>query len=281
MIHSQTIRTRDGLSLAATVYSPQNHPRAGILINSATAVKQSYYEPFSRFLSEHGYLVITYDYRGIGKSSIPNTRDKRLTMQAWGEHDLATLIDWATQKHPKLDWHCIGHSVGGQLIGLAANNTRLKSVYCVAAQSGYWNHWESLGKLRMLMMWYALVPSLSILLGKVPGILLGGESLPEGVARQWAFWGRHKHYIVDKNRHPIRKGFARMTCDIKFLQVSDDQDFAPPNSVRALVALYDNANTTVEPIDANLYTTKGIGHFGFFRECFRDNLWQDVIKWIQ
>jgi predicted alpha/beta hydrolase len=65
-----TLTARDGLELAITVFSPQGIPKAGVIINSATAVKQGYYESFASFLAEHGYLVITYDYRGIGASSI-------------------------------------------------------------------------------------------------------------------------------------------------------------------------------------------------------------------
>ncbi|MEC8428943.1 MAG: CocE/NonD family hydrolase, partial [Pseudomonadota bacterium] len=71
-----SIITNDGLSLSATIYSPKENAKAGVIINSATAVKQSYYQDFASFLASNGYLVVTYDYRGIGKSAIENTRDK-------------------------------------------------------------------------------------------------------------------------------------------------------------------------------------------------------------
>lgn len=275
-----SIITNDGLSLSATIYSPKENAKAGVIINSATAVKQSYYQDFASFLASNGYLVVTYDYRGIGKSAIENTRDKRLTMQAWGEQDLTALIEWVHDHYYHLDWHCIGHSVGGQIIGLAQNNTRLKSVYCVSTQSGYWNHWESLSKARMLAMWYAVVPGLSILLGKVPGVLLGGENLPEGIARQWAYWGRHKNYIVDQDGTPIREGFSRMVCDMKFLLIDDDKDFAPPAAVRMLESYYKNANSKIETIVAKEHGSMPIGHFGFFRKCHESGLWEDFLNWV-
>jgi len=275
------ISTKDGLRLSASLFTPKDAPKAGIVINSATAVKQSYYESFAKFLVSHGYQVLTYDYRGIGRSAIENSRDKRLTMQAWGEQDLAAVIDWIKAEQDDLDWHCIGHSVGGQIIGLAANNTYFKSVYCVSVQSGYWKHWQSLNKPRMFAMWYAVVPGLSILLGKVPGVFLGGESLPEGVARQWAYWGRHKHYIVDGKGKPIREGFERMDCNMKFLLIDDDQAFAPPKAVQSLESFYKNAKSNIEVINAREHSKKPIGHFGFFRKHHEAGLWTDVIGWMK
>lgn len=274
------INTSDGLALLATVYKPAENPKAGVLINSATAVKQSYYQAFAQFLANQGYIVVTYDYRGIGRSAIKNPRDKRLSMKAWGERDLATMIDWTQEEYPSVDWHCIGHSVGGQIIGFASNNTQLKSVYCVSAQSGYWNHWQSYRKARMLAMWFAVIPGLSILFGKVPGMFLGGESLPEGIARQWAYWGRNKDYIVDGKGHPIREGFNRLKCDMKFLLIDDDQDFAPPKAVTALESFYSNANSQVETIIAKAHGDKPIGHFGFFRKHHEEGLWLDALKWL-
>lgn len=136
MQQALTINTLDKLKLSATLYRPESEPKAGVIINSATAVKQGYYQHFATYLAEQGYLVITYDYRGIGKSALDNCRDSKLTMQAWGERDFSAVIAYVTQTYPQFSWHCIGHSVGGQIIGLAENNHLLKSVYCVSSQSG-------------------------------------------------------------------------------------------------------------------------------------------------
>lgn len=272
--------TQDKLTLAATLFIPTGRIKAGVILNSATAVKQGYYENFARYLMAQDYLVITYDYRGIGRSAIANPRDKRLTMQAWGEHDLATVIDWATTHYQGIDWHCIGHSVGGQIIGLADNNTRLKSVYCVSAQSGYWKNWEAAGQPKMLLMWYAVIPGLSALLGQIPGALLGGEPLPEGIARQWAYWGRNEDYIVEKKGKPIRDGFARIKCAMKFLLIEDDLEFAPPKAVAALKQFYANADAQITRINPKQFGEKPIGHFGFFKKQYRETLWQDALQWL-
>lgn len=261
-------------------YIPEKAPIAGIIINSATAVTQGYYAKFTQYLAEQGYLVLTYDYRGIGESSVKNHRDQGLSMLAWGDQDFAAIIDWSTSNYSQLDWHCIGHSVGGQIIGFAENNTQLKSIFCVSSQSGYWGHWESFGKAKMLFLWYLLIPLLSKLLGKVPGPLLGSESLPAGIAQQWAYWGRHSDYIVDRKGKPIRKGFSQLKCAIKFIVIDDDTDFAPPKAVMALKSFYNNADTTLETIYTKNLGKKYIGHFGFFRSEYKRNLWELPLNWL-
>lgn len=274
------LETKDGLFLLATVYSPTTPARAGVVINSATAVRQGYYQKFAQFLADNGFQVVTYDYRGIGGSAINNSRDKRLTMENWGSQDLASIINWVSHHYPELDWHCIGHSVGGQILGLAPNNTVFNSVYCVSAQSGYWAHWLGESKARMFAMWYAVVPALSTLFGKVPGLFLGGESLPEHIAKQWAYWGRHPDYIVDKQKRPMRDGFQQMHCEMKFMLVDDDLDFAPPAAVRSLASFYSNAKVDIEVIDTHSLGSK-LGHFGFFRDKHKSSLWVGALEWLQ
>ncbi|MCO1335874.1 alpha/beta hydrolase [Microbulbifer sp. OS29] len=274
------IITEDGFGLGVTLFSPKGSPKAGVIINSATAVKQGYYSAFAKFLAQNGYLVLTYDYRGIGKSAVSNQRDQRLSMSAWGEYDLAAVIHWSTSKYNELAWHCVGHSVGGQIIGFARNNTELASVYCVSSQSGYWGHWGLRERPRVLLAWFAMIPILARVLGQVPGAFLGGESLPAGIARQWAYWGRHKDYIVDKKGNPVRDGFARLQCDMKFLSIDDDRDFAPQRAVRALKDFYCNANTDIQIIRAKTIDKKPIGHFGFFRSRYEESLWGGVLEWL-
>lgn len=281
MIEQLRILTRDKVEIAATVFRPESHPKAGIIINSATAVKQSYYANFAQYLMSQGFVVISYDYRSIGASKISNkTSSAKLAMRAWGEQDFAAVIDWASAQFSELDWHCIGHSVGGQLIGLAHNNTRLKSAYCVAAQSGYWGHWGIMERPKILLTWYGFAPLFSTLIGKMPGFLLGGESLPAGIAKEWARWCRHPDYIVDENGQPIREGFERLRCKIKFLIIDDDKAFAPAKAVEALSHFYTHAQKDIQTLYPKAFGAEKIGHFGFFKRQHQQSLWQLPMQWF-
>jgi predicted alpha/beta hydrolase len=57
----------DGVTLAGHVWS-QASARAIVIVNPATGVLVRYYHRYAKFPAEHGFEVITYDYRGIGES---------------------------------------------------------------------------------------------------------------------------------------------------------------------------------------------------------------------
>ncbi len=275
------LTTADGTPIAASLYQSGFVPKQGVIINSATGVGRLYYQHFAQFLANQGYAVITYDYRGIGDSISAPKRDKSLTMQAWGEQDFNAVIKWATDQYPQLNWHCIGHSVGGQLVGLAPLNHKLASVYCVAAQSGNWRNWGLKNKPKLLAIWYFLIPVLSRILGYFPGVLMGGENLPEQVARQWASWCRNPNYICDQEGKAYRPYFSSLNKKMRFLQMADDHAFAPMKAVRQLHDFYENADRSIMVIEPKQVGQKFIGHFGFFKKQSQQGLWPHVVDWLE
>src|SRR5471032_1136705 len=162
------ISTADDCIVAASVFAPAGPTRAGVIINSATAVSRGFYAAFAEHLSEHGYLVVSYDYRGIGDSLNVGANASKLSMRAWGEYDFEAVIQWATSSFSGMEWHCVGHSVGGQLVGLAPSNRALRSVYCIASQNGYWKNWGMRERLKLVLTWYVLIPLLSKTWGAIP-----------------------------------------------------------------------------------------------------------------
>ncbi|GLQ29603.1 alpha/beta hydrolase family protein [Litoribrevibacter albus] len=283
-MESINIQTHDGLTIKGNLYFPADSSTeealAGIIINSATAVSQGYYQAFAEHLAEHGYLVITYDYRGIGASTVAKQDSEKLSMRAWGEQDFSAVIDYAVNRYPDLSWHCIGHSVGGQLVGLAANNSKLTSVYCVAAQNGYWKHWGLPQTPKILLMWYGLIPMFSKTVGYVPGFMLGGTPLPGNIALEWARWCKNPNFISDEQGQPLRKFFHQFDKKMRFLVIKDDLDFAPLKAVKALKHFYRQADHELEVIDPKDFGIKEIGHFGFFKRQHKDKLWPNAIEWF-
>ena len=254
--------------------------KAGIIINSATAVGKGYYKAFAQHLAEHGYLVITYDYRGIEASKSNKQNRSKLSMRAWGEQDFNAVINTATQRYPELSWHCIGHSVGGQIVGLAESNRKLTSVYCVAAQNGYWKNWGLPQTPKILLSWYGLIPLFSKTLGYVPGFMLGGTSLPGPIALEWARWCTNPNFISDKQGQPIGTHFSQFDKRMRFLAIKDDLDFAPLKAVKELEKFYSQAEKEVEVVDPKAFGIKEIGHFGFFKRQHKEALWPDAVAWL-
>ncbi len=274
------VTTTDHFQLAATVYFAKETERTApvILICSATGVKRRYYAEYARYLVGEGFTVITFDYRGIGDSR-PSTLNKfQAFMHEWGEKDIDAMIGWIEQNYPGREIFAVVHSVGGQVLGLARKSTRLSAVLMIASQSGYWRLWPFPWDYAILLLWYVLIPVLSGLLSYFPSRLFGmGESLPAGVAMEWAAWGRQPTYVLSKTHPP--KYFTNIHAPVLAINFSDDS-FAPKRAAEEILTFYKNAQTEhryFKPADVHV---KSIGHFGFFRATFRESLWAFTAAWL-
>ncbi len=112
--------------------------KALILICSATGLRQQFYWKFAEWMTTQGYGVLTFDYRGIGASlNGRSVRDSSARKQDWGQLDMPAALDYLVCKFPDLPIHMVGHSVGGQLIGLMPNHERIERIVTVGSSSGY------------------------------------------------------------------------------------------------------------------------------------------------
>ena len=270
------ISATDGYALGARRFGDQS---AGpyVVIAGATAVKQAYYARFAAWLSLQGCTVLTFDYRGIGESRPARLRGFEARLRDWGERDLEGVLRFALEDKGSRPLHVIGHSVGGQLLGLAASNGSIDRIVTVGSQSGYWGHWSGASKLHKAAVWYALLPALGNTFGFIPGKFGIGEDLPKGVALEWAKWCRHPEYMLG---HGVGKdGFARVKAPMRAISISDD-DYAPKPAVDALHALYSGTQVERHHVSPKELETQAIGHFGFFRSTFQDSLWRNVSTFL-
>jgi predicted alpha/beta hydrolase len=265
----------DGYALAATRYGPAAPLERVVLVSPATGVKRRIYDAFARFLAARGMGVLTWDWRGIaGSRPSSSLRGFRATMRDWAERDLAGAIDWAAREHPGARLFAVGHSFGGQGIGLAPNAGRLAGMVTVAAQSGWWGHWPRPARYAYAGLWHVAVPLATSLFGYFPAKRLGaGEDLPAGVALEWARWCRSRDYLGDYAGH------AALTAPILALSFSDDA-FAPWTAVRWLHERYGSTDLTHRHVRPAEVGAREIGHFGFFRPGVAPPLWDEAAEWI-
>ena len=281
VLRQVTIPATDGFSLEATVYEPEAC-RGGrhVLLAAGTGVKRRFYDRYARFLCQQGFAVVTFDYRGIGGSRPASLPAFQATMRDWGEKDLAGVIEWVCANPACTKLLVVGHSVGGQLLGLAPNNAKVKAMVAVAVQSGYWGHWPGLAKFRMAGLWYFLMPGLTRIRGYFPAKRLRvGEDLPRGVALEWARWGRNRNYMVDENGVPLRSGFESFRSPILYFSFDDDA-YAPKRAVEWMLGWYGSPSRVGHHVQPGDLGTRSIGHFGFFRELFKESLWQESSDWL-
>jgi predicted alpha/beta hydrolase len=283
-----TIPAADGYPLAATLFLPRGAKRHAVLINSATAVPRKIYRGFAGYLARRGCAVLTYDYRGIGGSRQfalegynrkKSLKGFKATMTDWATLDVTAVVSWMRQRYHDLPLGYVGHSFGGQALGLLPNNSEISRALFVAAQAGYWKLMASPERYRVYAMLNFVGTPLTRALGYAPGWSGLGEDLPKDVFLQWTGWVNSPHYLFDDKSLGLAN-FAKFKGPLRALCLSDDP-WATRPAVELLCKGYIATTPdiiTVTPADIG---TKRIGHFGFFRPDHRDTLWRGAAEWLQ
>lgn len=271
-----TIVASDDFRLAATIFRPRSPSGRAVLLHAATGVKREFYGRFAAYLASRGFLVLSFDYRGIGASRRGSLARFPARMRDWAQLDAGAALAFLAKEAGDARLFCVGHSFGGNALGLVPGIERYSGALFVGVQSGYWRNWDGRYKAGMWFLTHALLPSVSSLLGYFPMKALGqGEDLPGGVASEWAGWCRNPRYAAGAVGP---EGYAKLVAPVRSIWISDDT-YAPKRATEALFGLYPNiASGEIVPVDAAPHG--GIGHFGFFRERFRDTLWREAADWL-
>ncbi|VXC71611.1 alpha/beta fold hydrolase [Massilia sp. 9I] len=254
---------------------------ATVVLHPATAVTQDYYAAFAGWLAQQGFNVVTYDYRGTGRSRPLSLRGFKATMSAWIDKDVAVVTRWAEGRFPGLPLLAVGHSVGGHAIGLSPESARLRAAVLVASHAGATRTVRGFReRLRVRFMLRVLAPLLCAVCGYMPGKRFGlGEDLPRGVMLQWARWTALPRYFFDDPAMDAARRMARV--DIPLLVLGfDDDPWANPQAVDMLVSHLVNARMERRDIDPRALGVPAVGHMGFFRRRCEASLWPQVADWL-
>lgn len=263
------ISAADGYALGATLWGSEATGPI-VILNGATGVRARYYGPFAQYLAGRGFTVITWDYRGIGQSKPGRLRGFAGRLRDWGALDFEGVLHHCERHLGDRPMLAMGHSVGGQLLGMAPSNGVLKGAITVGSQSGWWGHWQGLSRWRMAGVWFAVMPAVTTALGYLPGVLGVGADLPREVALEWARWGRSRDFFLS---HGVSKdGFERIRAPLHAYSFTDD-DYAPAAAVDWLHALYANAGLVRHHLTPRDIGAQRVGHFAPFHPAFRSTLW--------
>jgi len=273
------IPAADGYALAATSYPAIGIERARLIVAGATGVPQGFYRRFAEFASARGYSVLTFDYRGVGKSAPASLRGFEASFLDWAHLDLSAVVD--SLAGGKTPLFMVGHSYGGHALGLLPNHDRIDGMYVFGTGAG-WHGWmPRLERVKVLAMWRVFGPLITRWKGRLAWSMLGmGEDLPMGVYRQWKRWCSFPHYFFDDPKVPeIAENFARVRTPILALNATDDL-WAPPRSRDAFMTGYRNApwhGIDIDPVERGLGK---LGHMGYFRP-HAEPLWQGALDWFE
>jgi predicted alpha/beta hydrolase len=276
-IETTTVETKKGHQLISTVYSPENVIKGGVLIVPAMGVTQKYYASFATWLAGQGYRVITFDYSGIGLSQSGHLRDIDVNISDWAGEDCAAMLGAASNKAGGKPIYWIGHSLGGQILGLVPNSNLITKAVIIASGCGYWLENSPSLKWRVWWLWYFVVPIAIKLYGYFPGKMLRKVGdLPAGVMSQWRQWCLHPEYVVGVEGEETREKYSKMSAPITSISFTDDELMSLKN-INSLQGFYVSSLMKMKRIAPEDIASKHIGHFGFFKDKFETSLWESYL----
>lgn len=258
------IAARDGFSLSALLVEPAQ-PTGALLFASGTGFPKEFYAPLARFLAQRGHAVLVFDYRGIGGSAPASLRGFEATMSDWALRDMAGALDALASRFPSLPLRWLGHSFGGQVVGVVPGIERCVRIATIATSIGRWQWQASPRKYGAAFWWHVVGPYDLATKGHAGrNAIWQGKPLPAGVFRQWKRWCASPRYFAIDVGGALGDGcFDRLREPIRALCFTDDW-IATRRNVAALHALYEKPGvqaTWLSPRDAGVAR---IDHEGAF-----------------
>lgn len=275
-VATQPFSASDGYPLIGTLYTPEHGIKANIVLASATGVPQAFYRRFAEYATQFGYQVLTFDYRGVAQSAPKRLKGFKMSYLDWGTLDLAAAIDFLAQDPIPL--FMVGHSYGGQALGLAPNHAKVTAMYCFGTGAGWHGYMPFKEKMKVQVIWNIIFPPMVAVTGYLPWSKLNmGADLPIGVYQQWRKWCKNPTYFfADPEQHALIAQYAQVKTPIYAVSALDD-DWALPNSRHAFMQHYRQAPMQFINISASDYGLKEIGHMGYFRKG-AEKIWDEILQ---
>lgn len=269
--------TSDQLPLSIKVFEPETSNGKLLLVNSATGVKQQIYFSFAKYLTQNGFTVITYDYRGIGESKPEEMRGFNASMRIWGTIDFKTITDFIQQEYPTYIKFCLGHSVGALILGMNDYSKNFAKFIFVGTQDAYLGNLTFPVAVAGLLGFGIALPIMTTFFGYFPAHRFGlGESLPKGVAFDWQTLILNKK-STSKLYEKIGENVSKKLNQNVFIIHAEDDTWVTQKGMQNLLKnVYPNLKTTYREIKISEAEKGEIGHVNYFRS-YNKNLWKIVL----
>ena len=283
-IYALSIMTDRNRALAATVYHPKDEVKTAVMIAPATGIKRQFYHNFATYLAASGFGVLTFDNEGIGESLNSDLSKCDASLISWGRHDMPAVLDALQDEFSDANYHLIGHSAGGQLIGLMPNYKALTSVFNVACSSGQIKNMDMPYKLKAMGFMDAFIPLTNLTFGYTPADKIGmGEPLPRGVARQWREWCNGAGYIKTAFGKSIHTHFYdEIDMPALWLGFSDDE-IANSKNIDDMIRVFSKMPVEKRFFEPEEFGLNSIGHMRYFSSrthAKAPQLWQMAVDWL-
>lgn len=275
------VMTTDGMRLSAHLYGISGEP---ILLAGGLGIPQKYYSRFSTWLSQKGYLVMTFDLRGMHESrttSGPQSiRHVQTDFLMWARLDFRACVEWLAKHTDQEQVTLIGHSLGMQHLLWSDEKTQTSVKRCIAVTSGtgFWKDWAPTSRRMAPLLFNLLIPVLTRLFGYFPGARLGmvGD-LPKGVALQWVKWCCNPQFAIGAEGHELLNHCLTVRCPIDAYAFIDDKAISE-KCVRQQLELTPKSRTQLRVLNPMVFGMNSIGHVGAFGKQATEALWHEITQ---
>jgi len=273
------ITCQDQINLAATLFHAEES-KAAVMIGPATGIKRQFYAAFAKHLAENGFSTLTFDNRGIAESKQGGINEGNPSLRNWGKQDMTAALEVLKDRYPNVDYHLIGHSAGGQLVGLMENAQELKSIFNFGSSSGSLHYAKYPFKIMSYFFLRIYIPFNNLLFGHTKSQWVGmGEPLPKEVGKEWSRWCSHKGYVkVDLDTKIKEHYYHQLELDSLWVHASDDS-IANTETVNDMIEVFPKIKAEIKTVIPDEYGFKDIGHMKFFSKR-RSPLWILATDWL-
>lgn len=274
------IKCIDGEFIAATIHTPSQAPKGAILVAPATGIKRQFYANFANYLAENGYGVICFDNRGIGESLEGDIKHSNASLQCWGEKDMPAALEQLKIYFPNTKYHLIGHSAGGQLVGLMHNALELNSMFNFGSSSGQLKNMDFSYRMKANFFMNIFIPLSNTIFGHTKSQWFGmGEPLPKNVAKQWKDWCNGQGYVKAAFGKSVFDHFYDDLAIPSLWVNAIDDDIANNANVADMLSVFPKLNAKTLTLQSKNYGLKQIGHMKFFSKKSQ-TLWKYALEWL-
>lgn len=277
------VECADGYELSATLYSPttNNDVKHALMFAPATGIKRGFYDAIAKHFANLGCGVITFDNRGIADSLHGSAKDSKATIRDWGYLDMPAVLDSLGAHFPNAKYHLVGHSAGGQLVGLMHNHSKLSSMFNVACSSGQLSNLSPFFKLKAHFFMNGFMPLSNAIFGCANNQWFGmGEPLPKQVSKEWTTWCNGAGYVETAFGTTVKQHwYDCVDCPAYWINASDDE-IANDTNVADMMRVYTKQPQKRLHLVPKEHNLKEIGHMKFFSRKSKA-LWKLLEDWLE
>lgn len=269
----------DDFELFGKLFKPKKI-KSSVMIAPATGIKKEFYYSFAKYLSENGFATLIFDNRGIGESKGSHINSSNASLTNWGRLDMTAVLEFLKKEFPNTNYHIIGHSAGGQLVGLMKNAKEIKSMFNFGSSSGSLHYSTYPFKLKSYFWLNFYIPISNLIFGHTKSQWVGmGEPLPKNVGKEWARWCSGKGYVKVDLDTKIKEHLYNELHFTSLWVHAEDDEIANYNNVKDMIRVYPNIKSKILTLSPKKYGYKDIGHMKFFSKKRRE-LWSLAINWL-